>query len=62
MLDFKSFTTILKTLAIESAKSTHKPTLSSVESMLAYAQALGTTGKKAIFSVEQKDAITFDFG
>lgn len=62
MLDFKAFATILKAVVVESAKATHKPSLSSVESMVAYAQAVGTTGKKAIFSVEQKDAMTFDFG
>lgn len=61
MLDFKSFATILKAVAVESAKSTHKPTLSSVESMVGYAQALGTTGKNAVFSVEQKDAMIIEF-
>ncbi len=61
MFDFKTFATILKTVAIESAKATHKPSLSSVESMVGYAQALGTTGKKAVFGVEQKDAMIIEF-
>lgn len=61
MFDFKTFATILKTVTIESAKATYKPSLSSVESMVGYAQALGTTGKKAVFGVEQKDMMVIEF-
>jgi hypothetical protein len=59
--DFKSFFTIAKAVATNAAKIAHKPTLSSVESMAAYAQAIGATGKKASFTDEQKDMMTIDF-
>lgn len=55
MYDFKAALNIAKSVAIHTAKITHNPSLSNKASMAAYAAALGTTGKKAIFTEEQKN-------
>ena len=54
MFDFRSYFQIVQDVAIATAKSMHKPSLNNKESMAAYAQAIGSYGKKASFTVEQK--------
>lgn len=59
MFDFKSHLAIVKSVAQETAKSMHKPSLQSKESMAAYAKAIGATGK-ASFTVEH-EAMVIDY-
>lgn len=54
MFDFKAYFQIVQDVAIATAKSIHKPSLNSKESMTAYAKAIGSYGKKASFTMEQK--------
>lgn len=49
MLDFKAHFNIVKSVAQAVAKEIHKPSLNSKESMVAYAKAIGASGKKASF-------------
>lgn len=61
MFDFKSHFAIVKSVAQETAKAMHKPSLNNKESMTAYAKATGNTGK-ASFTTEQKsDVIEYTF-
>lgn len=60
MFDFKGCFELIKTATIESAKAAHKPRLQSKASMEAYAKAVGASGKKAVFTIQQMaDAIEF---
>lgn len=54
MLDFKAHFNIVKCVAQQAAKEMHKPSLCNKASMAAYAQAIGASGKKASFTLEQK--------
>lgn len=54
MFDFKSYFQIAQSSAQAMAKAMHKPSLQSKESMAAYAQAIGASGKKASFTEEQQ--------
>lgn len=60
MLDTKAFYQIAQSVASTMAKATHKPTIKNKASMEAYAKAMGTTGKKACFTLEQQ-AEGFDY-
>ena len=60
MFDFKAYFQITQSSAQAMAKAIHKPSLNSKESMAAYAQAIGASGVKASFTVEQK-AVTVDY-
>lgn len=54
MFDFRSYFQIAQDVAIATAKAMHKPSLNNKESMMAYAQAIGASGVKASFTMEQK--------
>lgn len=54
MFDFKSHFAIVKSVAQETAKAMHNPSLNNKESMAAYAKAIGASGVKASFTMEQK--------
>lgn len=54
MIDFKAYFQIVQSSAQAMAKAMHKPSLQNKESMAAYAKAIGASGKKASFTMEQK--------
>lgn len=54
MIDFKAYFQIAQSSAQSMAKAMHKPSLNNKESMAAYAKAIGASGKKAIFTEEDK--------
>lgn len=56
MSDINAFFNISKSVVATAAKAMHKPSLQSKESMAAYAKAIGASGKKASFTMEQKAA------
>ena len=60
MIDYKAFFSISKSVVAQVAKAKHKPSLNNKESMVAYANAIGASGKKASFTMEQKaDSIDY---
>lgn len=56
MIDVRSFFNISKSVAIQAAKATHKPSLNNKAAMEAYAKEIGSFGVKASFTAEQKAA------
>ncbi len=58
MFDFKSHFAIVKSVAQETAKAMHKPSLNNKEAMVDYAKATGNTGK-ASFMPEQMEVIDY---
>lgn len=53
MFDFRACLELIQialdTKKAQAAKAQHKPTLTNVDSMVAYSQAMQTTGQKAVF-------------
>jgi hypothetical protein len=54
MIDIKAFFNISKSVVAQAAKAKHKPSLNNKAAMEAYAKAVGSFGKKASFTMEQK--------
>jgi len=57
MFDFKSHFAIVKSVAQETAKAMHKPSLSNKESMATYARTIGVTGKASFMPEQKSDVI-----
>ena len=57
MFDFKSHFAIVKSIAQETAKAMHKPSLDNKESMVAYARTIGATGKASFMPEQKSDVI-----
>lgn len=56
MFDFKSHFAIVKSVAQETAKAIHKPSLDNKQAMADYARTIGATGK-AVFIEEQVNEV-----
>lgn len=59
MFDFKSHFNIVKSVAQQVAKEIHKPSLSNKESMVAYAKAVGATGKASFMPEKHNGVIEY---
>lgn len=58
--DFSSHYQIVKSVLASKAKEEHNPSLNNKTAMEAYAKAVGSFGKKASFTMEQKaDSIDY---
>lgn len=59
MLDTKAFYNIFKSIIADKAKEQHKPTLSNMESMKAYQQATGSTGRACFTATQSSMGIDY---